>query len=232
MKCDKLEWNGHQKFLAFLQLQKIPDNFCFSKPIFYWKQSLGAPVTTFLFLPSGSLWGGESCKTGSPRWSLVINREIIKIHVYTVGQTANVNLYHVTFTVYYFYSKISIWRASFIHKNCPGHFLSAYFLLWEILNLRLTFAVWRKRDFLGAFTLSGTSSRARYKMVLYPHSGYPSCLSSTLLRQQTPFLQKERRSWLFVKLLGANEKKPNSQDPVPTLVPGYNVSGTGTVPEF
>ena len=31
-----------------------------------------------------------------------------------------------------------------------------------------------------------------YKMVLCPHSGYANCLSSTLLRQQTPFLQKER----------------------------------------
>ena len=43
-------------------------------------------------------------------------------------------------------------------------------------------------------------------MVLCPHSGYPSCLSSPLLGQQTPFLQKEWRSWLWVTLLGTNWK--------------------------
>ena len=32
-----------QKFLAFLKLQKILGNFCFSEQIFYRKQSLGAP---------------------------------------------------------------------------------------------------------------------------------------------------------------------------------------------
>ena len=37
-----------------------------------------------------------------------------------------------------------------------------------------------------------------YKMVLCPHSGYANCLSSTLLRQQTPFLQKERSKELWV----------------------------------
>ena len=31
------------KFLAFLKLQKILGNFCFSKQIFHRKQSLGAP---------------------------------------------------------------------------------------------------------------------------------------------------------------------------------------------
>ena len=36
-------------------------------------------------------------------------------------------------------------HASFMHKNCSGH-LSAYFLLWQILNLNLRFAVCRKRD--------------------------------------------------------------------------------------
>ena len=33
-------------------------------------------------------------------------------------------------------------------------------------------------------------------MVLCSHSQYPSCLSSNLLHQQMPFLQKERRSLL------------------------------------
>ena len=32
-------------------------------------------------------------------------------------------------------------HASFIHENCSGQFLSAYFLKREILNLNLTFAV-------------------------------------------------------------------------------------------
>ena len=35
-----------------------------------------------------------------------------------------------------------LFQASFIHKNnCSAQFLSAYFLLWEILNLNLTFAI-------------------------------------------------------------------------------------------
>ena len=56
--------------------------------------------------------------------------------------TLNVNVYYVTeflpllsFTVYYFHSKISSY-ASFIHKNCSGQLLSAYFLF-----SRLPFAV-------------------------------------------------------------------------------------------
>ena len=32
-------------------------------------------------------------------------------------------------------------QASFLHKNCCGQFLSAYFSFWEILNLNPTFAV-------------------------------------------------------------------------------------------
>ena len=41
----KLNMNGMviEKFLAFLELQKILGNFCFSEQIFYRKQSLGAP---------------------------------------------------------------------------------------------------------------------------------------------------------------------------------------------
>ena len=42
--------------------------------------------------------------------------------------------------------KNKLFQASFIHKNCPGQFLSTYFLLWEILNFNLTFAVCHKRD--------------------------------------------------------------------------------------
>ena len=78
------------------------------------------------------------------------------------------------------------------------------------------------------------------KMVLCPHSGYPSCLSSTLLFQQTPFLQKERCKELgYVKKLivgktPRNQRKSRShRDPVPTWVPEYKVStlfsGTGTI---
>ena len=37
-------------------------------------------------------------------------------------------------------------HASFIHKNCSGQLLSAYFLFWEILYLNLTFPVCLKRD--------------------------------------------------------------------------------------
>ena len=37
-----------QEFLAFLKLQKILGNFCFSKQIFYRKESLGAPEVTKL----------------------------------------------------------------------------------------------------------------------------------------------------------------------------------------
>ena len=54
----------------------------------------------------------------------------------------NVNLYHVTkfsnnlsFIVHDFYLKIVVLR-HFFHKNCFGQFLSAYFLFWEILNLK------------------------------------------------------------------------------------------------
>ena len=36
--------------------------------------------------------------------------------------------------------------ASFSHKNRSGLFLSSYFLIWEILNLSLTFAVCGKRE--------------------------------------------------------------------------------------
>ena len=59
-----------------------------------------------------------------------------------------------------------------------------------------TYVMYRVRIFCsrgrlcqGTFTLM---SGDWYKMVLCPHSGYTNCLSSTLLRQQTPFLQKER----------------------------------------
>ena len=31
-------------------------------------------------------------------------------------------------------------------NNCSGQFLSAYLLFWKIINLNLTFAVYRKRD--------------------------------------------------------------------------------------
>ena len=74
------------------------------------------------------------------------------------------------------------------------------------------------------------SSWARYKIVLCPNSGYPSCLSSTLLRQQMPFLQKERRSWLWVKVLGTNKKHVHTVIRCPQVSTLY--SGTGTVPEF
>ena len=82
-------------------------------------------------------------------WYLTSNSqqfEKMSIESLRLTFTPNVNLYHVTefppllsFTVYYFHSKISY--ASFIHKNCSGQLLSAYFLFWQILNLNLTFAV-------------------------------------------------------------------------------------------
>ena len=64
--------------------------------------------------------------------------------------TSNANLYHVTkfplylsFTVHYFYTKISSFTHFFIHKNCFEPFLTAHFLFLEIFNLNLTFAVCR-----------------------------------------------------------------------------------------
>ena len=43
------------------------------------------------------------------------------------------------FFVYYLLllHKNKLFYASFIHKNRPGQFLSAYFLFWEFLNLNL-----------------------------------------------------------------------------------------------
>ena len=48
-KLRKLYMNGTfiQKFLAFLKLQQIVGNFCFSEQIFHRKQSLGAPEHFF-----------------------------------------------------------------------------------------------------------------------------------------------------------------------------------------
>ena len=48
-KLRKLYMNGMviQKFLAFLKLQKIVGNYCFSEQIFHRKQSLGAPKHFF-----------------------------------------------------------------------------------------------------------------------------------------------------------------------------------------
>ena len=62
---------------------------------------------------------------------------------------ANVNLYHPRDQVFplivsYFFLlllKNKSFHASFIHKNCSGQFLSAYFRFWEILNLSLLFVV-------------------------------------------------------------------------------------------
>ena len=43
--------------------------------------------------------------------------------------------------------KNKLFHASFIHKNCSGKFYSLlFYLFWEILNLTLSFAVWRKRE--------------------------------------------------------------------------------------
>ena len=42
--------------------------------------------------------------------------------------------------------KNEYFQGSFIHKNCSGQFFSAYLLFWEILNLKLTFAICCKRD--------------------------------------------------------------------------------------
>ena len=70
----------------------------------------------------------------------------IKIQVYTKLQS-NVNLYHVSkFSLFFVYCLLLLhnnkwFYASFIHKNRSGLFLSAYFLFWEILHWRLTFAV-------------------------------------------------------------------------------------------
>ena len=65
----------------------------------------------------------------------------------------NANLYHVTkfplylsFTVHYFYTKISGFTQFFIPKNSFLLFLCAHFLLREILGLNLTFAVRRIRE--------------------------------------------------------------------------------------
>ena len=68
-------------------------------------------------------------------------------------QTANASLYHVTkiplylsITVHYFNTWISSYTQFFIHKNCFELFLSAHFLFWEILHLKLKFAVCLIRD--------------------------------------------------------------------------------------
>ena len=75
-------------------------------------------------------------------------------------------------------------------------------LLYISLPLIPTTTTWNFQKLLRVLSHSVpghlTSSRAWYKMVFCPHSGYPSCLSSTLLRQQTLFLQKEQRRWLWV----------------------------------
>ena len=83
-----------------------------------------------------------------PRWPI---REI-KIHVYAKfnGKREFVPRDQVfPFIVVYCLLlplKNKKFQASFIHKDCSGLFLSAYFLFWEILNLNLTSAVWRKRE--------------------------------------------------------------------------------------
>ena len=60
-------------------------------------------------------------------------------------------LHYLSFIVHYFYAWISAFTQFFIHKNCFELFFPAHFLLWEILNLNLTFAVY------GKLTLSSIS---------------------------------------------------------------------------
>ena len=71
----------------------------------------------------------------------------IKIHVYAKQQTLICTTWPsfplIFRLLYCFYTKISSFFASFIHRNRSGLVLSAYFLYWEILNLSLTSAVCR-----------------------------------------------------------------------------------------
>ena len=61
---------------------------------------------------------------------------------------------------------------------------------------------------------------------LCPHSGYPSYLSSNLLRPQTTFLQKEcsKKLWVCEEVPRNQRKTRAHRDPVPTLVPEYKLS--------
>ena len=72
----------------------------------------------------------------------------VKHHVYIKRQTRICTRWPTVpiiclYTVFFFYTWISGFTQFFIHKNCFELFLSAHFLLWEILNLNLTFAVCR-----------------------------------------------------------------------------------------
>ena len=67
-----------------------------------------------------------------------LNRAI-QNHLYSKRQTANV--ISARWPSFPFQLHVI-----FIHKNCFGLFLSAYILLWEIVNLNLTFAVCHNHD--------------------------------------------------------------------------------------
>ena len=114
--------------------------------------------------------------------------------------TLNVNVYYVTefppllsFTVYYFHSKISSY-ASFIHKNCSGQLLSAYFLF-----SRLPFAVNVNLLFLEFFNARHDVHSAGWRSYV---TGIPSIFSSKIMVSRSAF--ESQPSAVIARVLNKN----------------------------